>query len=51
MVHGVEYLREGYFGSQMTAHYDLTYMASVNLGLTVLGLAQMRKVSRGVVPE
>ena len=23
MVHGVEMLREGYFGSQMTAHYDL----------------------------
>jgi len=51
MVNGVEYLREGYFGSQMTAHYDLAYMASVNLLLTTLGLAQLRKVSRTVVPE
>lgn len=51
MVHGVEYLREGYFGSQMTAHYDLGYMALVNIALTILGLAQIRKISRMVVPE
>ena len=51
MVHGVEYLREGYFGSQITAHYDLTYMAMVNLALTILGLAQIMKISRTVVPE
>ncbi|MBA3669033.1 MAG: ABC transporter permease [Sphingomonas sp.] len=51
MVHGVEYLREGYFGSQITAHYDLTYMALVNLTLTIVGLAQVAKVSRTVIPE
>lgn len=51
MVHGVEYLREGYFGSNMTAHYDLAYMAMVNLGLTVLGLSKVLKISRTVVPE
>ena len=51
MVHGVEYVREGYFGSQVTAHYDMVYMALWNIGLTVLGLAQVRKVSRIVVPE
>lgn len=51
MVHGVEYLREGYFGSQMTAHYDLAYMAVCNFGLTLFGLAQLNKVSRSVVPE
>lgn len=51
MVHGVEYLREGYFGSQITAHHDLSYMAMVNLALTILGLAQIRKISRMVVPE
>lgn len=51
MVHGVEYVREGYFGSQVTAHYDLTYMSLWNIGLTLLGLAQVRKVSRSVVPE
>lgn len=51
MVHGVEYLREGYFGSQITAHYDLGYMATVNLALTILGLAQLGVVSRTVIPE
>ena len=51
MVHGVEYLREGYFGSQITAHYDLAYMAICNLALTILGLAQASKVSRMVIPE
>jgi ABC-2 type transport system permease protein/capsular polysaccharide transport system permease protein len=51
MVHGVEFLREGYFGSRITAHYDLTFMAICNLGLTIVGLAQLRKVSRNVVPE
>ena len=50
MVHGIEYLREGYFGSQITAHYDLAYMAVINLSLTILGLANLRKISRSVVP-
>ena len=51
MVHGTEFLREGYFGSRITAHYDLTYMAICNLGLTIFGLAQLSKVSRNVIPE
>jgi len=51
MVHGVEFVREGYFGSQMVAHYDLAYMALFNLALTILGLAQIVRVSRTVVPE
>ena len=51
MVHGVEYVREGYFGSQVTAHYDLAYMALWNIALTLLGLAQIRRVSKIVVPE
>ena len=51
MVHGVEYVREGFFGSQIIAHHDLGYMALCNVALTVLGLAQVRKVSRTVVPE
>lgn len=51
MVHGIEYLREGYFGSQITAHYDLGYMALCNTVLTILGLAQIAKISRTVVPE
>jgi ABC-type polysaccharide/polyol phosphate export permease len=51
MVHGVEYLREGYFGRSIRAHYDLAYMAACCLGLTILGLAAMRRVSREVTPE
>jgi len=51
MVNGVEYLREGYFGSQIVAHYDVGYMALVNATLTLLGLAVTRKIGRVVVPE
>jgi ABC-type polysaccharide/polyol phosphate export permease len=51
MVHGVELLREGYFGSSIHAHYDMRYMAIINLCLTLLGLSQVRVVSRTVTPE
>jgi ABC-type polysaccharide/polyol phosphate export permease len=51
MVHGVEYLREGFFGSRMVAHYDLAYMFTINTALTLIGLAQTRKVSLTVIPE
>ena len=51
MVHGVEYVREGYFGSQINAHYDLQYMALCNTVLLLLGMAQLRKISRTIIPE
>lgn len=51
MVHGVEYVREGYFGSHINAHYDLSYMALCNVLLTLVGLAQVSKVGRTVIPE
>jgi ABC-type polysaccharide/polyol phosphate export permease len=51
MVHGVEYLREGYFGQSIRAHYDLAYMATACLGLSVMGLAVLRRISREVMPE
>jgi ABC-type polysaccharide/polyol phosphate export permease len=51
MVHGVEILREGYFGSMVHAHYDMGYMAIANLALTLLGLSQVRIISRTVIPE
>lgn len=51
MVHGVELLREGYFGSTFHAHYDLGYMAFICAGLNLLGLAKLREVSRTVTPE
>jgi ABC-2 type transport system permease protein/capsular polysaccharide transport system permease protein len=51
MVHGTEFIREGYFGSRIRAHYDLEYMAFVNSLLLLLAMAQLRKVSRQVIPE
>ncbi len=51
MVHGVELLREGYFGPTIHAHYDLVYMTICCLVLTIIGLAQERLVSRGIIAE
>lgn len=51
MVHGIEYLRDGYFGETVKTHHDLVYMAASCLALTVLGLAQERVASRWVTPE
>lgn len=51
MVHGIEILREGYFGSMVRAHYNVSYMAGVCLCLTFVGLVQERKISRMVIPE
>jgi ABC-type polysaccharide/polyol phosphate export permease len=51
MVHGVELLREGYFGSVFKAHYNIAYMALICTGLTFLGLAKTRQISRLVMPE
>lgn len=45
-VHCCELFREGFFGNQITWHYDLTYLMSFNLILTALGLAQVRYISR-----
>ena len=51
MVHGVELLREGYFGSAIKAHYDIGYMALCCAVLSILAFAKLRVVSRNVVPE
>ena len=50
MVHGLELLREGYFGSVMRAHYDMAYMGSFTALLTLLGLARVRTVGRRIIP-
>lgn len=46
MVHGVELLREGYFGSRVHTHYDLGYMAMCCLVLTLMGLFLVRDAGR-----
>lgn len=51
MVHGVELLRHGYFGSAIQAHYSIPYLALSCLALTALGLARTRKVSQSLVLE
>ena len=51
MVHGVEILRDGFFGGAVKTHYDIPYMAACCLVLTLLGLSQVRVVSRQVTPE
>jgi ABC-type polysaccharide/polyol phosphate export permease len=51
MVHGVELVRDGYFGSSFTAHYDIAYMASICAVLTILGLAKTHAISQTVTPE
>jgi ABC-2 type transport system permease protein/capsular polysaccharide transport system permease protein len=51
MVHGVEVLRDGYFGSKVHAQYDIPYMAVCCLVLTILALSQERIVSKQVIPE
>ena len=51
MVHGVEMLREGYFGNAVRAHYDFGYMVIFCMCMSLLGLATLRDVSRKVIPE
>lgn len=51
MVHGVEMVREGYFGSYARAHYDVGYITGISLCLTALALLQIRSISRGVTIE
>ena len=48
MVHGVELLREGYFGNSVRTHHDAGYMATINLVLTFLAMALMKDAARRV---
>lgn len=45
MVHGVEMLRQGFFGSAVHSHYDMGYVAAVNLVISLLGLWLMRRAA------
>lgn len=51
MVHGVEMIREGYFGTRINAVYDAGYMAASVMVLLFIGLAQITRISKDVVPE
>jgi ABC-2 type transport system permease protein/capsular polysaccharide transport system permease protein len=51
MVNGVEIVREGYFGDHIRTHYDLPYLVGFCIALSVLALAQIAVVNRGITPE
>lgn len=51
MVHCVEIIREGFFGSAFTPYYDMGYVATFSLVLTLFGLANTRYVAKRVTLE
>lgn len=51
MVHGVEMIRHGYFGSVVPTYENPAYFAVVNLVLTLVSLALVRESGRRVQPE
>jgi ABC-2 type transport system permease protein/capsular polysaccharide transport system permease protein len=51
MVHGVEIVREGYFGGYAHAHYDVAYVVAIALTLTFGALLQLRAVVPEIVVE
>jgi ABC-2 type transport system permease protein/capsular polysaccharide transport system permease protein len=51
MVNATEMIREGYFGSKYIGVYDSNYLILFNLILTLFALAEVRKISRNVVPQ
>lgn len=48
MVHGLELLRQGYFGDVVRTHYDIAYMTECCLILTLTGFYVVREASRRV---
>jgi len=48
MVHGVELLRQGYFGNVVRTHYDIGYMTEICLMMTLCGFYIVRAAGRRV---
>lgn len=51
IVHGVEMVREGYFGARARAHFNLAYVLPFCMVLSALALLEVRKLAARVVPE
>jgi capsular polysaccharide transport system permease protein len=51
MVHGVEIVREGYFGLLARAHYDVGYVLTFCVVQTFIAMLLVRHTARNVVPE
>ncbi len=51
MVHGVEMIRHGFFGSAVPTYENPAYFALVNFLLSLIGLALLKETGRRVQPE
>jgi len=51
LVHGVEMLREGYFGAGLNAKYSVSFLITINLALTLLGLILVRSIRRKLIDD
>jgi ABC-2 type transport system permease protein/capsular polysaccharide transport system permease protein len=51
MLNALEFMRDGWFGSTFHAHYDLGYVVTFNLCLTLLGLSLARQVGLDEIEE
>jgi capsular polysaccharide transport system permease protein len=51
MVHGIEFVREGFFGPVIRYHYDMAYMTRANALLTLAALWLIRDAGRRVDKE
>ena len=51
MIHGVELMREGYYGAMVKAHYSVTYLVVVNFIMLLVGLALVYKAKDNVGSE
>ncbi|PWY55464.1 sugar ABC transporter permease [Legionella qingyii] len=51
MIHGVELVREGFFGTTVHTHYSIQYLSSFCLVLSLLSLAMVKDASRRIGSE
>lgn len=51
MIHGTEMIRHGFFGTMIPTYENPLYFATINLILTLIGVAMVRETGRRVEPE
>jgi ABC-type polysaccharide/polyol phosphate export permease len=51
VLHAVEYIRDGYFGSHFRAHFDLSYLILCNTALTLFAVSQVRRIGTPIGEE
>lgn len=50
MVHGVELMRQGYFGDVVPTYGDVGYFSTINLVMTLIGLILIQGTSKNIQP-